>query len=132
VNLLAAILFNRNGQLGVLEETVLQSQPQLGFQLSKRQAARVDAPNQREGERAIGVDGILAAEILLIEYGNQQDVLRADDVIGGLRGRVRGPAAEAQHENGENQEPSSSANWYPTPPPMRSTKSIRSEGEGAR
>ena len=84
VNLLAAVLFNRTDNCGSLKKPSFRSL-QLGFELPQRQAAGVDAADQREGERAVGVDGILAAEILLIEYGDQQDVLRADHVVRGLR-----------------------------------------------
>ena len=55
---------------------------QLGLELAQRQAAGRDAADQRERERAVGLDGVLAAEIGLVEDLDGQHVLRTDDVVG--------------------------------------------------
>ena len=59
--------------------------PQRLLDLAQRQAARLHAADQRERERAVGLDGVLAAEVLLIEDRDRQHVLRADDVVVDLR-----------------------------------------------
>ena len=54
------------------------------------QAAGLDATDQGEREAAVGFDGELAGEIVLVPDGDGQHVLRADHVVAGL---ARGEAA---------------------------------------
>ena len=57
---------------------------------AQREAAGLDPADQREGERAVGLDGELAGEVGLVVRGDRQHVLRADDVVGdGRRGALR-------------------------------------------
>ena len=65
-----------DGDLRVLEEAVGQLASSARSRAAQRQAAGLDAADQREGEGAVGLDGILAAEIRLVVHLDRQHVLR--------------------------------------------------------
>src|SRR5207237_3405040 len=96
---LAAIGLDADGHLRVLEVAVGQLPFQLRLEAAQRHAGGLHAADERKAERAVGLDGVLAAEIRLIEDLDAEDVLRADEVIGG---RLRGGAARQQRTGGEN------------------------------
>src|SRR5262249_49004047 len=80
---LAPILFDGDGDLGIAEVPVGEFGPELTLERSERQSSGFHATHQRERERSVGFDGVLSAEIRLIEDLNRQNILRTDDVVDG-------------------------------------------------
>ena len=79
----AAVLLDRHGDLRIREVAVSQLLFQLALDLAQRQAAGRDPADERKGECAVGLDGVLAAEIRLVEHLHREHILRTDDVVRG-------------------------------------------------
>ena len=79
---LTAILLDRDRHLWIAEVAVGEPPLQLDLEPAQRQAAGLDAADERKAEGAIRLDRELAPEIRLIEHLDGQHVLRSDHVVG--------------------------------------------------
>ena len=85
-HLLAAVLLHSDGDLRVSEvAVVLELRLEVFLDGAQRQAAGLEPPDQRKGERAVGFDGKLPRQVRLVVGRDGQHVLRTDDVVGALR-----------------------------------------------
>ena len=76
---------DRHRDLGIFEEAIGQARAKLRLERANRQASGLHAADVREGEAAIDLDGVLAAQIGLIEHDDGEDILWADRVVGARR-----------------------------------------------
>jgi hypothetical protein len=78
---LAAVRLDRNRDLRILQVAIRQMLFDFLLELTQRRAARLDATDQRKGERAVLLHRVLAGQLRLAEHGDVQNILGANPVI---------------------------------------------------